>query len=301
MREIMLMYVAIIVTFAMSVAIGLVKSTRAVLVMGGLLTVTAIACGIFMRNYELVNTVLDYVKTNGSSVFATSDEWSTMQLLRIGVVVAIVLLIGVCFLLYEFKTNKSLLIYPIAIIMFMVSFHLSDKRDIVASWNDVSSDVVTTQELYHVGGDNSSIEYEIGVMNDSRSIDWYSIYNPIEYKLIDSNYEWRVTKNGVKAEMDNIWQTRVRYTGIETDNVSPFIKWLKVNNTRLKVMKITRTEIKVVQSNKYYPNIKWSFSRYIMDLELEPENPNWRTEFENWKSTVNELNQLNRPKSIGND
>lgn len=300
MREIMLMYVAIIVTFAMSVAIGLVKSTRAVLVMGGLLTITAIACGIFMRNYELVNTVLDYVKTNGSSVFATSDEWSTMQLLRIGVVVAIVLLIGVCFLLYEFKANKSLLIYPIAIIMFMVSFHLSDNRDIVASWNDVSSDVFTTQELYHAG-DDYDIDYEIGVMNDSRSIDWYSIYNPIEYKLIDSNHEWRVTKNGVKAEMDNIWQTRVRYTGIETDNVSPFMKWLKVNNTRLKVMKITRTEIKVVQSNKYYPNIKWSFSRYIMDLELEPENPNWRTEFENWKSTVNELNQLTRPKSSGND
>lgn len=300
MREIMLMYVAIIVTFAMSVAIGLVKSTRAVLVMGGLLTITAIACGIFMRNYELVNTVLDYVKTNGSSVFATSDEWSTMQLLRIGVVVAIVLLIGVCFLLYEFKANKSLLIYPIAIIMFMVSFHLSDNRDIVASWNDVSSDVFTTQELYHAG-DDYDIDYEIGVMNDSRSIDWYSIYNPIEYKLIDSNHAWRVTKNGVKAEMDNIWQTRVRYTGIETDNVSPFMKWLKVNNTRLKVMKITRTEIKVVQSNKYYPNIKWSFSRYIMDLELEPENPNWRTEFENWKSTVNELNQLTRPKSSGND
>ena len=300
MREIMLMYFAIIVTFAISVAIGLVKSTRAVLVMGGLLTITAIACGIFMRNYELVNTVLDYVKTNGSSVFATSDEWSTMQLLRIGVVVAIVVLIGVCFLLYEFKANKSLLIYPISIIMFMVSFHLSDKRDIVASWNDVSSDVVTTQELYQAG-DDYDIDYEIGVMNDSRSIDWYSIYNPIEYKLIDSNYEWRVTKNGVKAKMDNIWQTRVRYTGIETDNVSPFMKWLKVNNTRLKVMKITRTEIKVVQSNKYYPNIKWSFSRYIMDLELEPENPNWRTEFENWKSTVNELNQLNRPKSSGND
>lgn len=301
MREIMLMYVAVIVIFAMSVAIGLVKSTRAVLVMGGLLTVTAIACGIFMRNYELVNTVLDYVKTNGSSVFATSDEWSTMQLLRIGVVVAIVLLIGVCFLLYEFNANEGLLIYPIAIIMFMVSFHLSDKRDIVASWNDVSSDVVTTQELYHVDGDNSSIEYEIGVMNDSRSIDWYSIYNPIEYKLIDSNYEWRVTKNGVKAEMDNIWQTRVRYTGIETDNVLPFMKWLKTNNIKLKVTRITHTEIKVVQSNKYYPNIKWSFSRYIMDLELEPENPNWRTEFENWKSTVNELNQLTGPKSSGND
>lgn len=300
MREIMLMHVAIIVTFAISIAIGLVKSTRAVLVVGGLLTITAIACGILMRNYELVNTVLDYVKTNGSSVFATSDEWSTMQLLRIGVVVAIVLLIGVCFLLYEFKANKSLLIYPIAIIMFMVSFHLSDKRDIVASWNDVSSDVVTTQELYQAG-DDYDIDYEIGVMNDSHSIDWYSIYNPIEYKLIDSNYEWRVTKNGVKAEMDNIWKTRVRYTGIETDNVSPFMKWLKVNNTRLKVMKITRTEIKVVQSNKYYPNIKWSFSRYIMDLELEPENPNWRTEFENWKSTANELNQLNRPKSSGND
>ena len=301
MREIMLMYVAVIVTFAMSVAIGLAKSTRAVLVMGGLLTVATVACGIFMRNYELVNTVLDYVKTNGSSVFATSDEWSTMQLLRIGVVVAIALLIGICFLLYEFKSNKSLLIYPIAIIMFMVSFHLSDKRDIVASWNDVSSNVVSTQELYQVGYNDSSIDYEIGVMNDGRSINWYSISNPIEYKLIDSNYEWRVTKNGVKAEMNNIWQTRVRYTGIETDDVSPFMKWLKVNNTRLKVMKITRTEIKIVESNKYYPNITRTFNRYIMDLQLEPENQNWITEFENWKSTVDELNQLTKPKSGEND
>lgn len=301
MREIMLMYVAVIVTFAMSVAIGLAKSTRAVLVMGGLLTVATVACGIFMRNYELVNTVLDYVKTNGSSVFATSDEWSTMQLLRIGVVVAIALLIGVCFLLYEFKSNKSLLIYPIAIIMFMVSFHLSDKRDIVASWNDVSSNVVSTQELYQVGDNDSSIDYEIGVMNDGRSINWYSISNPIEYKLIDSNYEWRVTKNGVKVEMNNIWQTRVRYTGIETDDVSPFMNWLKVNNTRLKVMKITRTEIKIVESNKYYPNITRTFNRYIMDLQLEPENQNWITEFENWKSTVDELNQLTKPKSGEND
>lgn len=301
MREIMLMYVAVIVTFAMSVAIGLAKSTRAVLVMGVLLTVATVACGIFMRNYELVNTVLDYVKTNGSSVFAISDEWSTMQLLRIGVVVAIALLIGVCFLLYEFKSNKSLLIYPIAIIMFMVSFHLSDERDIVASWNNVSSNVVSTQELYQVGDNDSSIDYEIGVMNDGRSINWYSISNPIEYKLIDSNYEWRVTKNGVKAEMNNIWQTRVRYTGIETDDVSPFMKWLKVNNTRLKVMKITRTEIKIVESNKYYPNITRTFNRYIMDLQLEPENQNWITEFENWKSTVDELNQLTKPKSGEND
>lgn len=103
MREIILMYVAVIVTFAMSVAIGLAKSTRAVLVIGGLLTVAAVACGIFMRNYELVNTVLDYVETNGSSIFSKSDEWSTMQLLRIGVVVTIALLIGVCFWLYEAK------------------------------------------------------------------------------------------------------------------------------------------------------------------------------------------------------
>ena len=123
----------------------------------------------------------------------------------------------------------------------------------------------------------------------------------IRFLIRLSNYEWRVTKNGVKAEMNNIWQTRVRYTGIETDDVSPFMKWLKVNNTRLKVMKITRTEIKIVESNKYYPNITRTFNRYIMDLQLEPENQNWITEFENWKSTVDELNQLTKPKPGGND
>lgn len=297
MREIMLMYVAIIVTFAMSVAIGLAKSTRAVLVMGGLLMVAAVACGIFMRNYELVNTVLDYVETNGSSVFATSDEWSTMQLLRIGVVVTIALLIGACFWLCEAKGNKSLLVYPIAIVFFMLSFYLSDKRDIVASWDSVSSNVSSTQELYRLGDDTHGINYEFGVTNGSKSIDWISISNPIEFKHIDSNWEWRVTKNGVTDEMTNVWKTRVRYTDIETDNVSPFMKWLKTNNVKLKVVKIARTEIKVVESNKYYPNITRKFTRFIMDLQLEPVDSNWRVEFEHWKSTTNELNQITKPKS----
>lgn len=53
------------------------------------------------------------------------------------------------------------------------------------------------------------------------------------------------------------------------DNVSPFMKWLRTNDIKLKMTKITRTEIKVVKSNKYYPNIKWTFSHYIMDLQLE--------------------------------
>ena len=97
--------------------------------------------------------------------------------------------------------------------------------------------------------------------------------------------------------MNNVWNTRVRYTDIETDNVSPFMTWLRTNDIKLKVISIARTETKVVRSNKYYPNITQTFNRYIMDVELEPENPNWRTEFETWKSTVNELNQLSKPKS----
>ena len=101
--------------------------------------------------------------------------------------------------------------------------------------------------------------------------------------------------------MNNIWSTRVRYTGIETDNVSPFMTWLKVNNIKLKVTRIARTEMKVIRSNKYYPNITQTFNRYIMDVELEPDNPNWRTEFEDWKSTTNELNQLAKPKSRNED
>ena len=101
--------------------------------------------------------------------------------------------------------------------------------------------------------------------------------------------------------MESVWNTRVRYNGIETDNVKPFMSWLKANNIKLKVTKITRTEMKVVKSNKYYPNIKWTFNRYVMDLELEPWNQNWRMEFENWKSTINELNHLTKPKSGGND
>lgn len=295
------MYGAVAVIFLVSLAVGFIKSTRAVIVLGGLVTAVAIACGIYLRKYELLNTVLEYVKTQGKSVFATPSEWGNMKLLGIGVIVAIIVLGAICVVLDAAKESRCTIVFLVAIISFMASFHLSDKRDIVASWNDVSSDVVSTQELYHVGDDDSSIEYEIGVFNSDRKLEWYSLSTPIDYKLIDSNWDWRVTKNGIKAEMSNVWKTRVRYTDIETDNVSPFMTWLRTNDVKLKMTKITRTEMKVVRSNKYYPDITQTFTRYIMDVQLEPDNPNWRTEFENWKSTVKELNQLTKPKSDGKD
>lgn len=297
MLEITIMYGAVAVIFVISLAIGFIKSIRAVIVLGGLVTAADITCGIHLRKYELLDTVLEYVKTNGKSVFSTPSEWDRMQLLGVGVIVAIIVLGAICFVVDAAKESKTSVVFLVAVISFMASFHLSDKRDIVASWNDVSSDVVSTQELYHVGDDDSSIEYEIGVFNADRKLEWYSLSNPIDYKYVDSNWDWRVTKNGVTAEMNNVWKTRVCYTDIETDNVSPFMTWLRTNDVKLKMTKITRTEMKVVRSNKYYPNITQTFTRYIMDVQLEPENPNWRTEFENWKSTVKELNQLTKPKS----
>ena len=301
MLEIMIMYGAVAVIFVLSLAIGFIKSTRAVIVLGGLLTMTVIACGIYLRKYELLNTVLEYVKTQGKSVFSTPSEWGNMKLLGLGVIVAIVVLGAICFVLDAAMESKCSIVFLVSIISFMASFHLSDNRDIVASWNDVSSNVVSTQELYHSGDDDSSIEYEIGVFNADRKLEWYSLSNPIDYRYVDSNWSWRVTKNGVKAEMNNVWKTRVRYTDIETDNVSPFMTWLRTNDVKLKMTKITRTEMKVVRSNKYYPKITQTFTRYIMDVQLEPENPNWRTEFEIWKSTVKELNQLTKPKSNNKD
>lgn len=301
MLEITIMYGAVATIFVISLAIGFVKSTRAIIVLGGLLTMIAIVCGIYLRKYELLDTVLEYVKTQGKSVFSTPSEWDRMQLLGVGVIVAIIVLGAICFVADAAKESKTSVVFLVAVISFMASFHLSDKRDIVASWNDVSSEVVSTQQLYHVGDDDSSIEYEIGVFNADRKLEWYSLSNPIDYKYVDSNWDWRVTKNGVTAEMNNVWKTRVRYTDIETDNVSPFMTWLRTNDVKLKMTKITRTEMKVVKSNKYYPDITQTFTRYVMDVQLEPDNPNWRTEFESWKSTVNELNQLTKPKSSDND
>lgn len=301
MLEITIMYGAVATIFVISLAIGFVKSTRAIIVLGGLLTMIAIVCGIYLRKYELLDTVLEYVKTQGKSVFSTPSEWDRMQLLGVGVIVAIIVLGAICFVVDAAKESKTSVVFLVAVISFMASFHLSDKRDIVASWNDVSSEVVSTQQLYHVGDDDSSIEYEIGVFNADRKLEWYSLSNPIDYKYVDSNWDWRVTKNGVTAEMNNVWKTRVRYTDIETDNVSPFMTWLRTNDVKLKMTKITRTEMKVVKSNKYYPDITQTFNRYVMDVQLEPDNPNWRTEFESWKSTVNELNQLTKPKSSDND
>lgn len=301
MLEIVIMYGAVATIFVLSLVIGFIKSTRAVIVLGGLLTIVAIVCGIYLRKYELLDTVLEYVKTQGKSVFSTPSEWDRMQLLGVGVIVAIIVLGAICFVVDAAKESETSVVFLVAVISFMASFHLSDKRDIVASWNDVSSEVVSTQQLYHVGDDDSSIEYEIGVFNADRKLEWYSLSNPIDYKYVDSNWDWRVTKNGVTAEMNNVWKTRVRYTDIETDNVSPFMTWLRTNDVKLKMTKITRTEMKVVKSNKYYPDITQTFTRYVMDVQLEPYNPNWRTEFESWKSTVNELNQLTRPKSSDND
>lgn len=301
MLEIAIMHGAVATIFVTSLVIGFIKSMRAVIVLGGLLTMTAIDCGIYLRKYELLDTVLEYVKTQGKSVFSTPSEWDRMRLLGVGVIVAIIVLGAICFVVDAAKESKTSVVFLVAVISFMASFHLSDNRDIVASWNDVSSDVVSSQELYHVGADDSGIEYEIGIFNNDKKLDWHSLSNPIDYKYVDSNWEWRVTKNGVKAEMNNVWKTRVRYTGIDTDNVSPFMTWLRTNDVRLKMTKITRTEMKVVRSNKYHPNITQTFTRYIMDVQLEPENSNWKSEFENWKSTVKELNQLTKPKSSDND
>ena len=301
MLEITIMYGAVATIFVISLAIGFVKSTRAIIVLGGLLTMIAIVCGIYLRKYELLDTVLEYVKTQGKSVFSTPSEWDRMQLLGVGVIVAIIVLGAICFVVDAAKESKTSVVFLVAVISFMASFHLSDKRYIVASWNDVSSEVVSTQQLYHVGDDDSSIEYEIGVFNADGKLEWYSLSNPIDYKYVDSNWDWRVTKNGVTAEMNNVWKTRVRYTDIETDNVSPFMTWLRTNDVKLKMTKITRTEMKVVRSNKYYPDITQTFTRYVMGVQLEPDNPNWRTEFESWNSTVNELNQLTKPKSSDND
>lgn len=78
MLEIMIMYGAVAVIFVTSLMLGFIKSTRAVLILGVLLTVVAITCGIFMRNYELRDTVLEYVKTQGRSNLATQSEWSNM-------------------------------------------------------------------------------------------------------------------------------------------------------------------------------------------------------------------------------
>lgn len=301
MLEITIMYGAVATIFVIGLAIGFVKSTRAVIVLGGLLTIAVIVCGIYLRKYELLDTVLEYVRTNGKSVFSTPSEWNRMQLLGVGVIVVIIVLGAICFVLDAAKESKCSIVFLVAIVSFIASFHLSDDRDIVASWNDVSSDVVSTQQLYHGGDDDSGIEYEIGVFNADRKLEWYSLSNPIDYKYVNSNWDWRVTKNGVTLEMNNVWKTRVRYTDIETDNVSPFMTWLRTNDVKLKMTKITRTEMKVVRSNKYYTDITQTFTRYIMDVQLEPENPNWRTEFENWKSTVKELNQLTKPKSSDND
>ena len=187
MLEITIMYGAVAVIFVISLAIGFIKSIRAVIVLGGLVTAAAITCGIHLRKYELLDTVLEYVRTNGKSVFSTPSEWDRMQLLGVGVIVAIIVLGAICFVVDAAKESKTSVVFLVAVISFMASFHLSDKRDIVSSWNDVSSDMVSTQELYHVGDDDSSIEYEIGVFNTDRKLEWYSLSNPIDYKYVDSN------------------------------------------------------------------------------------------------------------------
>ena len=99
MLEITIMYGAVATIFVIGLLIGFIKSTRAVIVLGGLITAMAIACGIYLRKYELLNTVLEYVKTQGKSVFATPSEWGNVQLLSFGVIVAIVVLGAICFVL----------------------------------------------------------------------------------------------------------------------------------------------------------------------------------------------------------
>ena len=169
------MYGAVATIFVISLAIGFVKSTRAIIVLGGLLTMIAIVCGIYLRKYELLDTVLEYVKTQGKSVFSTPSEWDRMQLLGVGVIVAIIVLGAICFVVDAAKESKTSVVFLVAVISFMASFHLSDKRDIVASWNDVSSEVVINGSNQHrdilVNDSDAKVRHEVAVWGNTRHRD----------------------------------------------------------------------------------------------------------------------------------
>ena len=172
-------------------------------------------------------------------------------------------------------------------------FNVTSHRGAVNAFKNVSENVVSEEVLYNVGDE---LNFEIADITKDEPTQWTSITTPLNIDSLKKNIYWRVTKNEVASRIDNIYNTEYNYVGVGDDERGLFEKWVRASNSKLRAIKLSRRTTELVRSSKHYPDITTTGNRYYMVVDLEPVDKDWKSKFDDWKKTVDELQKIAHPK-----
>lgn len=292
MREIIITSTAMIIIFLLSIVVGRLKSKIVAVAIGVFLTVLAGFGGYFARTWEFRQRVLEWVTPSGHHYVSSWGEQERLFHISVIVVACMILLAALCVCVDEKTKSIISVIYIPAMMLFVMVFSGTSSRGAVNSFNDVSENVVSEEVLYHVGDE---LNFEIGGIEKDKPIQWTSITTPSNIDSLEKNFYWRVTKNEVASRIDNVYRTEYNYVGVG-DDIRLFEKWVRVSGSQLQATKITRKIIEVVSSSKHYPDITTIGKRYYMVVDLEPADKDWKSKFDEWRKTVDELERIAQPR-----
>ena len=294
MREIIITATAMIIIFLLSLITSRIKSTRVARVFGIVLTIAAGFGGYFARTWEFRQQVLEWVTPRGDDYVITWRDKESLFYIGFALIVCMMLLAALCVYIDGKAMSICSIVYIPAMFLFVMVFSGTSSRGSVNSFNDVSENVVSEEVLYNVG---DGLNFEIGGIEKDKPIQWTSITSPLNIDSLKKNIYWRVTKNEVASRIDNIYNTEYNYVGVEDDERGLLEKWVRASDSKLRATKLIRKTTEIVRISEHYPDITTTGKRYYMVVDLEPIDKDWKSKFDNWKKTVDELQKIAQPNS----
>lgn len=221
-----------------------------------------------------------------------------MFYIGLALIMCMILLAALCLYIDVMGESIRSIVYVPATMLFVLVFVGTRYRGSVNAFKNVSENVVSEEVLYN-GGDE--FNFEISGITKDEPIQWTSITSPLSVDSLKKNIYWRVTKNEVVSRIDDIYSTEYNYVGVEDDERGLFEKWVRASNSKLRATKITRKTTEVVRSSEYFSDITNTVKKYYMVVDLEPIDKDWKSKFDNWKKTVDELQKIAQPKDKENN
>lgn len=293
MREIITTAIAMIIIFLLSLIASRIKSTRVAVVFGVVLTVAAGFGGYFARTWEFRQQVLEWVTPRGDGYAATWRDKESLFYIGLALIVCMMLLAALCVYIDGRAGLIRSIVYIPAMMLFVMVFTITSYRGSVNAFKKVSENVVSEEVLYNVGDE---LNFEIGDFGKDEPVQWTPITSPLNIDSLTKNIYWRVTKNEVSSRIDNIYNTEYNYVGVEDDERGLFEKWVRASDSKLRATKLIRKTTEIVSISEHYPDITTTGKRYYMVVDLEPIDKDWKSKFDSWKKTVDELHEIAHPK-----
>ena len=292
MREIIITAAAMIIIVLLSLIISRIKSTRVAVVFGVFLIVVAGFGGYFARTWEFRQQVLEWVTPRGDDYVTTWRDKESLFYIGFALIVCMMLLAALCVYIDGKAGSIRSIVYAPAMMSFVLVFVGTSYRGSVNAFKNVSENVVSEEVLYNVGDE---LNFEISGVTTDEPTQWTSITSPLSIDSLEKNIYWRVTKNEVTSRIYNIYNTEYNYVGVEDDEMGLFKNWVRVSDSKLRVTTLIRKKTEIVSMSEHYPDITTSGKRYYMVVDLEPVDKDWKSKFDDWKKTVDELQKIAHP------